>query len=321
MKSICVLGANGRLGNMVAKAFHGAGWRVVAVTRNGQAQGLPGDVENRAADALNREALIKACEGVGVIFNGLNLPYKRWKTDCLPMAQNVIAACQTHGSAHLFPGNVYNFGPEIPPRCDESTPENAQTGKGKIRVDMEKLFEQASQRGVKTIVLRAGDYYGGAIKGMWFDLLLTNKLAKGTFTYPGPVDQPHAWAYLPDLAKTFVALAGRIDSLQAFDKFTFPGHTLTGNELRQFCQSAMGTSLKRAGLPWPIIKIGGLVMPMWREISEQSYLWHRPHQLMGDKLEQSIGGMSLTDPEIAISHALADLGLLETREGAAVTAA
>lgn len=40
------------------------------------------------------------------------------------------------------------------------------------------------------------------------DLVIAENLAKGKIVYPGAVDFPHARVYLPDLARTFVAVAG-----------------------------------------------------------------------------------------------------------------
>ena len=260
---------------------------------------------------MEPSSLIEACNGADFIFNGLNPPYTKWKKYCLPMAKNVIAAAKATGATHLFPGNVYNYGSNIPEFCDENTPEAANKGKGKIRMDMEALFRRASKESVKTIVLRAGDFYGGPIKGAWFDLVLTSKLYKSTFTYPGPRDQIHAWAYLPDLAEAFVSLAENADKLSSFERFTFPGHSLTGSDIHNVCEQVLQKQLKSAGLPWPIIKLGGVVVPMWREIAEQSYLWQRPHQLSGEKLKSVVGELNITPVTTAMFQALADLDLIK----------
>jgi nucleoside-diphosphate-sugar epimerase len=309
MKKVTVLGAAGRLGDQVAKAFLDGGWKVRAVARGARTRTLRAGVEPVEADASDREALVAACEGSDVIFNGLNPVYTDWQDKVMPMARNVLAAAKATGATHLFPGNVYNYGSEIPPLAGPDTPEHGSTRKGALRIEMERLFADAAGRdGVRTIVLRAGDFYGGAKRGSWFDLVVTAKIAKGTFTYPGPMDLPHAWAYLPDLARAFVSLAERRDSLAGFDRFTFPGHTMRGSDLKEFCEQAVGRPLRRAGMPWPIIRIGGVVYPMWREIAEMSYLWQRPHALSGDKLAAVIGPIEITPAAEAVRAALADLG-------------
>jgi nucleoside-diphosphate-sugar epimerase len=313
MKTICVLGAKGRLAKTVAKAFAAAGWNVIAVSRDGRVDGLGDNITGKKADAMNQPELVAACKGADVIFNGLNPPYPQWATSCLPMARNVIAAAKASGAVHLFPGNVYNYGNQIPLRCDEKTPFVGNTGKGKIRIKMEKMFEQAAQTGVKTIILRAGDFYGTAATGAWFDLIIANKVGKGKFTYPGPLDAVHGWAYLPDLAQSFVALADKAGDLPDFDQFNFAGHAVTGAQLKAACELASTTKLKVGKVPWLIIRLGGLLVPMWREISEVSYLWNRPHQLDGSRLETAIGRQATTNFADAVAQTLTEHGFIDAK--------
>ncbi|HET7411838.1 MAG TPA: NAD-dependent epimerase/dehydratase family protein, partial [Pararhizobium sp.] len=70
MTTIAVLGARGRLSSAVAQAFHASGYSVIAVTRDGRADHLPAEIERRAANALDRAALIAATRSADIIFNG-----------------------------------------------------------------------------------------------------------------------------------------------------------------------------------------------------------------------------------------------------------
>ena len=308
MKTISILGAKGRVSTAVANAFIKDGWHVVAISRKGVAENMPSNVEHRAADAMDKAQLIKACKGSDFIFNGLNPPYPVWHKYCLPMTRNVISATKAAGATHLFIGNVYNFGHAIGTNTNETAPTNPETKKGKIRLEMENLFKQASQEGMQMLTIRAGDFFGGPIKGSWFDLAITSKLEKGTFTYPGPIDKPHAWAYLPDLAQAFVGVANKAGSLPDYDEYNFAGYTLTGGEMKTLCEANLDQQFKQAGMPWTIIKLGGLVMPMWREISEMSYLWSTAHSLDGNKLDGLIGRDYVTPAPQAIKAALGALG-------------
>jgi nucleoside-diphosphate-sugar epimerase len=250
MTTIAILGARGRLGRTVAKAFLDAGYSVRAVTRDGQ---LPKELDGAqafAADALDRAALTRATEGMDIVFNGLNPLYTDWARMCMPMAQNVVAACKANGALHLFPGNVYNFGSPMPAELREDLPFNPTTRKGRIRIEMERLFERAAREdGVQTIVLRAGDFFGGPGTGSWFDLIMTGKLAKGAYTAGGPAHLVHEWAYLPDLAKAFVGLAERRQSLGTFENLHFPGHAVTDIQMKAAVEKALGRQLKMASAP------------------------------------------------------------------------
>ena len=319
MQTIAVLGANGRLSNPVAKAFHAAGYRVVAVTRSGKAKGLPAEIEQRAADAMDRQALISATSGADILFNGLNPAYTDWGKYVLPMGENVMAAARSHSAFHLFPGNVYNFGRDICEDTHVGHPQRAETRKGPIRIALEQHFEREAGLGnVRTAILRAGDFFGGSIRGTWFDLAIAEKIGRGIFTYPGPMDLPHGWAYLPDLAETFVRLADHCDALQPFQTFHFTGHSLTGSQLRSLCEHAAGRPLKRAGIPWPLLRAAGVFSPMLREICEMSYLWRTPHSLDGSKLKALIARVPHTEASVAVAAALSELGVdtADRRDGA-----
>lgn len=308
-RTIAVLGANGRLGAVAARAFHQAGWQVRAVTRSGGGD-FPEGVEKVAADARDEARLVAATRGAGFIFNGLNPLYTNWARDVMPMARNAVAAAHVNDAVHLFPGNVYNFGSALPEALSEDVAQRPDHRKARIRAEAEAFFAELAERlGVQTLILRAGDFFGGPRRGSWFDLVITAGLAKGKVTYPGPRDRVHAWAYLPDLTRAFVALAENAGGLSRFETFHFGGHNITGEELVAALEAATGRKLKASAFPWPVVRLGGLVYPMWRETGEVAYLWDKPHRMNGERLETVTGALSQTPLVTAIRDALKELGL------------
>lgn len=308
-RTIAILGANGRLGRVVAAAFADAGWRVIAVTRSG-APVVGVDAEPRKADALKRKELIEACNGCGVIFNGLNPVYTKWRTQVMPLACNVIAAARSNGAMHLFPGNVYNYGSTIPAGVDADAPQVGDHSKARLRIEAENLFRRAAEKDdVKTLIIRAGDFFGGTGTGSWFDLFVAAKVAKGRVTYPGPMNVVHSWAYLPDLADAFVRLAESADELPDFDRFHFEGHSISGQEMKEAMERTAGRELKPSRFPWLFLRLGAWLVPMWREVNDISYLWDRPHRLDGAKLEQVAGPLRHTALDTAVASAMRDQGI------------
>jgi nucleoside-diphosphate-sugar epimerase len=316
MTKIAILGANGRLGRVAAKAFIDAGYEVRAVTRSGKVPaGLKGATAV-AGDGLDRDALIRATEGVDIIFNGLNPIYTEW-VKCMPMAENVMAACRANGALHLAPGNVYNFGSPIPAVISEDTPFHPTTEKGRIRVAMEDLFRREADAGrVRTILLRAGDFFGGTGSGSWFDLVVAAKVNKGIYTAPGPVDLVHEWAYLPDLAKAFVGLVQNLDKLGSFEALNFPGHAVTDLEIKAAAEKALGRPLKMTSMAWWVLRAGSPFVAMWREIVSMSYLRFEPHQLVSARLEGIIGAIPHTPLDQAVTEALKDIGIATVNRAA-----
>nr|ADI16380.1 nucleoside-diphosphate-sugar epimerases [uncultured bacterium HF130_12L15] len=310
MQTIVILGAAGRVGDAAARAFVKAGWRVKGVARGRKGAELAPGVEWVKADAFDRQSLIDACQGADVVLNALNPQYTEWEEKVMPMAENVIAAVEAAGATQLLPGNVYNFGHAIALGMRDDAAQVPSTPKARIRIAMEELFRlKAEEAGVQTLVLRAGDFYGGVKRESWLDLMILSKLKKDVFIWPGPMDLPHAFAYLPDLGEAFVRLAEKRKVLPTFDSFNFAGHTLTGTQMKAATEEAVGRSLARRGVPWTLLRAGSFFVPMLRELVVMSYLWRTPHSLDGSKLEASLGSLPATDPVRAIRQSVADLSL------------
>lgn len=317
-RTVVILGAAGRIGDAAARAFIKAGWHVRGIGRGRRLGEMAPGAEAVEADAFDLRALTGACSGVDVILNALNPQYTEWREKVLPMARNVAAAARKTGATHLLPGNVYNYGHAIGMDMMEDAAEVPSTQKAHIRIEMERLFRQeAESGGAQTIVLRAGDFYGGVKPESWLDTMILARLRKDVFTWPGPADLPHAFAYLPDLGRAFVAVAEKRDRLARFERLHFPGHTLTGDEMHRLVEKAVGRPLKRGGVPWSLVRLAGLVKPLYREVAVMSYLWRTAHSLDGSKFERLVGRPETTPPDVALSRAIVDLALDgETRQAA-----
>jgi len=311
MKRIVVLGGNGRVGRAAALAFHEADYEVRMMTRNGTARDLNANIKVIIGDALVEADVIKATRDCDFVFNGLNPIYTKWPQQALPMARNVVAAGKANGFVHLFPGNIYNYGSTMPPIISAKTPHLADTKKGKVRIEMEKHFQNAAHtHDLKTIILRAGDFFGGTMTGSWLDEGLTRNLDKGIFTAPGPMDTLHSWAYLPDLAKTFVKLADILENLDNWSDFRFTGHCVTNADFQKTIEKCLSKPLKIQFLPWRMIKLMGWFNPMMREVYEMAYQWKTPHKLIDLKLEKLVEPLPHTPLDEAVHRALLEINLI-----------
>jgi nucleoside-diphosphate-sugar epimerase len=208
--TVLVLGARGRLGGAVAQAFAAAGWRVLAQRRAGGAAPAPvAGIEWVLAEATDTATLQRAAAGARVVVHAMNPAYTAaaWRAQASGLMQAAIDVAAGLGAVLLFPGNVYNFGKDMPTVLAPDTPQRPGTEKGRIRVDLEQQLAQATRsRGIRAVVIRAGDFFGAG-NGSWLDQVIVKKLPQGHVTWPGTLDAPHAWAYLPDLARAFVRVA------------------------------------------------------------------------------------------------------------------
>jgi nucleoside-diphosphate-sugar epimerase len=311
-RTALILGANGRFGAAATDAFAAAGWRVLAQARRAPAS-LPRGAHHVAATLEDPSAVAAQAAEAQVVVYAVNPPYTRWAQEALPLARAGMETAQRLGARFMLPGNVYNFGESMPALLREDTPQAPTTRKGRIRCELERELAARAEHGLESVVLRAGDFFGGGA-GSWLDLVIVKSLRSGKLVYPGPTDVPHAWAYLPDLARAFVALAERAD-LPVASRFHFAGSTLTGAELLAGLERAAASlgiaparGLRRGGVPWGLLRAGGLVVPMWREIAEMAYLWRVPHALDGTALRAAVGALPTTPIATALREALVALG-------------
>lgn len=280
-KKVLVLGANGRFGRGAMTAFNNAGWDVTALVRPGKSSENSKVIEADASDPI---ALSAAAKGFDVLVNALNPPYHKWKSMLPVLTDSVIKAAQTSGATVLIPGNVYNFGTNPPTVITDQSPQTAASGKGALRVEMERRFRDAA--GIQTIILRGGDFIENEKTGNWFDSQITNKIDKGIITYPGPKDQVHAWAYLPDMTRAAVDLCEIRETLPRFTDVPFNGYALTGDELIGAIEKATGKTLTVKTVPWGIMSVIGWFSPLIREVVSMRYLWNKPHRLDGAALQK-----------------------------------
>jgi nucleoside-diphosphate-sugar epimerase len=302
---ILVLGAAGRFGYAAAEAFRDAGWQVMSLVRPGAEARAPRRTQVLAT--IDRAVVVDAARGMDIVLHALNPRYTDWQKFARPLAYSAIEAAETSGATLMFPGNVYNFGAGMPEVLDETTPMRPTSRKGELRLEIETRMREASDRGMRTIILRAGDFFGGG-RGSWLDLVIAKQIGQGIVTYPGPLDVMHEWAYLPDLVAATVRLAAVRARLGAFETFGFPGHAVTGRELVAAMAKAARRDVTVKGMSWWLVHALRPIVPMSRELSEIAYLWKVPHRIAGDKLKAAIGSVPHTPLDTAVARALRDLG-------------
>ena len=177
------------------------------------------------------------------------------------------------------------------------------------------------------MVLRAGDFFGSG-SGSWLDQAIAKDLPRGRITWPGPMDVATPWAYLPDLACTFVRVAQARDRLAAFECLHVAGHHVTAQQwLHSFTAIAAeqgwllgARALQVSQLPWPLLRMAGVVAPTFAALAAMRYLWRTPHRLDNTRLRALIGEEPHTRFDQAVRQALADLGLTSLRSPRAVMA-
>jgi len=317
-QTVLILGAAGRFGAAAVQAFSTAGWRVLAQMRRAPKGPLPAGASLLDVPLHDTATLAARAAGATVVVYAVNPLYTRWDAELLPLFRQGVAVAQRLAARFMFPGSVYNYGERMPPLLAVDTPERPSTRKGDQRVAMEAELQALAAEGLQSVVIRAGDFYGGGT-GSWFDLSVVKDIARGKLVYPGPLDLPHAWAYLPDLAQAFVAVAAK-PALPGLQRLHFAGHTLSGRELLAAVDAAAAElglrpakGFRIGGMPWPLIRALGTVVPLWRELARMSYLWRVPHALDGRSLAAAVGPLPAAPLDAAVRQSMLHLGLAPAR--------
>lgn len=281
-KNALILGASGRFGRAAAAAFEQAGWSVRRFHRN-------------------QDDLMQAAAGVDVIVNGWNPQYPDWARLLPGLHQEVIAAAEASGATIIVPGNVYVFGAATALPWGESSPHQACNPLGRLRIEMEQAYRASK---AQVILLRAGDFLDTEASGNWFDAILTSKLKKGQFCYPGNATISHAWAYLPDLARAAVMLAERRGDLPRYLDVPFAGYDLSGEALLVALNTVLLQPARLKQMSWLPLQLARPFWPMARCLLEMRYLWDTAHRLDGALLQALLPDFQPSDLAQALSHCI-----------------
>ncbi len=316
VKTVLILGATGGIGGAVADGLALRGWRIRVLNRNAAeaARRLP-EFDWIQGDAMQAADVLKAAEGANVIVHAVNPPgYRNWGQVVLPMLDNTIAAAKAVGARIVLPGTVYNFGPDVFPNVTEDSVQRPKTRKGAIRVQMERRLRAAAEQGdAPVIIVRAGDFFGGARANSWFSqAMVTPGKPIGTMTYPGKRGIGHQWAYLPDVAETMIRLIEKGDELPTFAVYHMRGHwDGDGRQMVDAVQRVLGHKVKVKAFSWWIVPLAAPFVPFMRELREMSYLWDVPLQMRNDRLLAVLGEEPHTPIDEAIRASLTSIGCMQ----------
>ena len=315
VRKALVLGATGGIGGETGRALTSHGWSIRALYRGQVPSDTPESWEWVKGDALDPASVMNAAKGVDAIVHAVNPPgYRNWATLVLPMIENTISAARASGARILLPGTIYNYGLDAFPVLREDSPQHATTHKGKIRIALEERLEQAATRGVRSLIVRFGDFFGPKAGNNWFSQAFVKPQQPiKSITNPGPKGIGHAWAYLPDTGKVFAELMDREGDLTDFEQFHFQGHwDSDGSEMITAIRKAVGNpSLPVKTLPWFLFKLASPFNETMRELYATQPLWQTPIRLDNQKLVRLLGREPHTSLQTAVEATLRGFGCIE----------
>jgi nucleoside-diphosphate-sugar epimerase len=309
-RTALVIGITGSLGREVGEALLRRNWQVRALHRDPAtaklSKALPTGVQWIKGDAMHSSDVIQAARGAELIVHAANPPnYRNWRGLALPMLDNTVAAARINNARIVLPATIYNFGCNAAPALRENSPQIPTTRKGQVRVEMELKLQKASLYGVRSLVVRAGDFFGPGAGNSWLTRGMVKARGRVRTVYnPGPPDVGHSWAYLPDLAETIARLIEC--DLSPYEVFQFRGHWLERNaDMAERACGVLGLSNRRIKpFPWWSIKLGAPFINAFREMLEMRYLWQVPLQMDNGKICALLGHEPHTPLDLALAAAL-----------------
>ncbi len=325
-RTALIVGARGGWGGEMAATLLARGWQVRALARGATAQAAqPGGhprLQWVSGDAMQPGDLMRAAEGVQVVVHAANPPgYVRWHELAMPMLRASMAAAQAQGARLMLPGNVYNFGPDAGERLREDAPQHPLTRKGRVRVEMEDALQEAAARhGLRSLVLRAGDFFGGGGASSWFNTVMVRPgRPVSRVVEPHTAGVGHSWAYLPD-ATLAAARCLELDAtapgrLAVAERVHFKGHELADGRALARCVAQVvavrtGRSVKISPVPWVLWSALAPVSPLLREVREMRYLWQRDLALDNGRLLALLGDEPHTPLPQAVAESLVRMACL-----------
>jgi nucleoside-diphosphate-sugar epimerase len=298
-----VFGASGSIGGGLVRELAKRGKRVRAVNRTGKAE-LPASVEVIKGDASNLDSARQACQGAGVVYHCVNLPYEQWSKGLPLIMDNIIEATATAGAKLVFADNLYVYGTVQGPMT-ENLPLRPATRKGRIRSLLAyKLIEAEKKGKLRSMTVRASDFYGpGVLNSVVIELVFKPMLAGKKAMWLGSLDAPHSMSYTEDVARG-IAMLVELDSAFGQVWFIPAGEPFTG---RLFIEMAF----KEAGLPPKMgvhtaaaMSMAGIFSAMIREETELLYQFEKPFVMDTSKFMREFPDFLPTPPQEAMKKSV-----------------
>jgi nucleoside-diphosphate-sugar epimerase len=278
-----IVGA-GPVGSATATQLADRGEQVRVVTRSGRGPEHPA-IERVAADATDAARLSALVEGAVALYNCASPQYHRWLTDWPPLATALLTAAERSGAVLATASNLYGYG-EVDGPIAEGTPLSATHPKLKLRADMWRAALAAHEAGrIRATEVRASDYLEA---NSIFSVALAKPLRAGKRAYvPAPLDIPHSWTSIADVARTLVTVATTERAWgEAWLVPTNPPLTLRQLAAR-FAEVNGLPAAKVSVVPYAILWSAGLFSPMMGELRTTRYQFARPFVVDTARTEQA----------------------------------
>ncbi len=304
-----IFGASGGVGKESAKllATEKVEFRVVgrseAKLREEFAEHEP-YVEYCGADLSKAEDASRAASGVETVFYLVGQPYTDFAKHPV-VAAVCLKACADAGVKHfVLQGTLYPYGRRQAELIGEDHPREPHTFKGRMRKEQEDLVLAAHREdGMKTAILCAPDFYGGDSELSHAYRIFQAAIKGGTGDVIGPLDVPHEFVYVPDLADTLLKLSKKEEAYGKRWNLAGVG-LITFREFAEKVFAFQGRKPKLRSAGKFMLRLIGLFNPLMREFVEMHYLMTEPLYVDDSRLRSILPDLKKTSYDDGIKATL-----------------
>ncbi len=294
-----IFGATGAVGKALAAELVKTGKPFRVVGRSGERlrrnfSSYQKLVEYHTADLNDPEAAARAAIGVDTIFYTVGVPYPQFEQHP-KLTRIALGAAASEGVqrfVHL--STVYPYGKPEHDFVNETHPRNPHAFKGRMRKKQEDLVLAADgENGMRTTILRPPNFYGPNSELSYVRAIFDAALNGGRANVIGPIDEPHEFIFIPDLAKTLVALSERTEAYGQAWNVAGPG-LISTRRFAELVFAAVGQQPRLRVAGKTMLRVLGLFNPFLREVVEMHYLWTTPVKLDDSRLRRLLPNLHKT---------------------------
>ncbi len=308
MERIGLVGAAGAMGRSVGQALaeRGRPFRVIGRSARALEESFrrsPG-AEQVTWNPEEPASVRAAVRGLDTLVYLVGVPYHLFAQHPVVMRQTLAGAIAEGVQRVVLVGTVYPYGlPRTTPVTEEH-PRTPHTFKGRMRKEAEDLLMEADATGkLRATILRLPDFYGPDIEKSFLHGLFVAALRGGTANMIGPIDTPHEFVFVPDVAPVLLDLADRSEAYGRSWHLGGPG-TITQRELAAKVFAAVGKKPRIRVAGKTTLRVMGLFNPLMRELVEMSYLHTTPVVLDDSAIQKLLGPVKKTSYDEGIRKTL-----------------
>jgi nucleoside-diphosphate-sugar epimerase len=294
-----ILGANGTIGSLLAKELIKYTDKIRLVSRNPR---KVNETDELYPADLSYPAIVdQAVRGSDVVYIVVGFDYnlRVWEEIWPRFIRATIDACIKYKARLVFFDNVYLYDINAITHMTEDSVINPPSKKGAVRKQIaQMIMDEVNAGKLMALIARSADFYGpDNEKSFVTEMVYKNLLKKKAANWFINADRKHSFTFTPDAAKATALLGNTDDAYNAVWHLPTDKNTYTGREFVELFAREMKALNKVMVLPFWLIKILGIFIPIMKEMPEMMYQYEREYFFDSSKFERRFNFSATTYKE------------------------